>query len=336
MSLRKRISKRGVPMQLKRASGSHIDDSKEDISIRKLVFYNLLFFIPIVVSLIISFMVGRLLTSFFQTSVRIVVEILMFFFTLVIFAVIIPFIRKRENVQGIRFALIGIWVMGIAMTIPSLIAGQWGWLLTQITYLSTYLLLTFIYVPEVLGMTSNIEEWFKQHRQLLVIGVYVAIVMMYISGFAYTYYEIEITNPRSFIMSDTAPSYGAFLYYSIISFATVGYGDITPVSTAARFVAGLETVVALIMNVIFIAILLVYISGFQSLQQKKEDLKLHKEEQEMVGIEEKEMKDIRRLKELEKLDISHISSKEQKDFRHLLDKIKEAKKRKIKKKILRK
>jgi hypothetical protein len=58
-----------------------------------------------------------------------------------------------------------------------------------------------------------------------------AVVPLYILSFASTYVALEAQNPASF----TQPmSHMAGLYFSVVVFGTVGFGDIAPVSDPAR------------------------------------------------------------------------------------------------------
>lgn len=62
---------------------------------------------------------------------------------------------------------------------------------------------------------------------------------LFLVVFAATYFEMEGTTPGSF--SETLSKLDA-VYFTVTVFATVGFGDITPVSTAARSVTTLQMV----------------------------------------------------------------------------------------------
>jgi len=124
-------------------------------------------------------------------------------------------------------------------------------------------------------------------------------------GFGALYYDIytDPANPAAFHFGvDKEPGFATFVYYSMVSFTSTGYGDILPVSTAARLVFFMEGTMALVMNVLFIAILLVFISNAEFLSQrreekeisqefKKEEAELQKEEKKIVKVE-KEVKEV--------------------------------------------
>jgi hypothetical protein len=83
-------------------------------------------------------------------------------------------------------------------------------------------------------------------------------------AWAYAYDLIEIVNPGSFAFaevplrpgfSEVAPVEGArrYFYFSLVTLTTLGYGDVTPVSSQARSIAALEAVVGPLFLAIFIA-----------------------------------------------------------------------------------
>ena len=252
----------------------------EDITLKKLIFYNLLFFIPILIFLFLARYLAGLLQFRFQTTIHIVSQIIMIFLTFGLFFVIIPFIRKRENVKGVRYALFGFLIVAIGLTLPALILQKnVSLLLMELPHVATYILLTFIYTPEVLGMDIDISKWFKHYKQILVILVYCSIILLYIAGFGWIYFNMAQADSGAFSYSaNKAVEYPRYLYFSVVSFTTIGYGDITPVSPAARFLVCTEAIIGAIVNVIFIAILFVYISNFQAFikELKKEEVAIKK------------------------------------------------------------
>jgi len=121
--------------------------------------------------------------------------------------------------------------------------------------------------------------------------VYVSILIFYTFGFGWIFFNIAASDPGSFLYAVEKPvTYSQFIYFSIITFATIGYGDITPVTSIARFLVGTEALIGAIVNVIFVAILFVYISNFQAFfrEFKKEEATIGKEE-EMIKKEEKKV-----------------------------------------------
>jgi len=264
-----------------------------EISIKKFIFYNLLFIIPIFVFLKISDWIADYILKPLNTTHLVAMQILMMGFTFLLFMVIIAIIRRRENIRGVRYSLFGFLIFGIALTLPSLIIQRNPSLLyMEFIHIAHYILLTFIFCPEVLGMDVDISKWFRNYRQWTVIFVYTSIIMFYMLGFAFLFYSIAKADPAAFNYSAPKPiTYSHFIYFSIVSFATIGYGDITPVNEAARFLIGVEAIIGSIINVIFVAILFVYISNFQAFSKdmRKEE-QMIKEEEKLMKEEEKYIK----------------------------------------------
>ncbi len=260
-----------------------------EISLKKLIFYNLFFFVPIIILIVLSLFLAKFISPVFQTSINITAQIIMIFLTLLLFFLIIPFIRRRESVIGVRYSLVGFLIVAVGLTLPSIIL-EWDWslLFIELHHLATYILLTFIFCPEVLGMDIDISKWFQHFKQIFIVLVYCGIVLFYVAGFGWIFYSMAVADPGAFAYSlDKPVEYPRYLYFSIISFATIGYGDITPVSTGARFLVCVEALIGSIVNVIFIAILFVYVSNFQVfLRGLKEEEKMMKKEERLIQEEE--------------------------------------------------
>lgn len=69
-------------------------------------------------------------------------------------------------------------------------------------------------------------------------------------AFALAYYMVEQMQPASFIASHGALGLDTFVYYSLVTLTTVGYGDIQAINLLARLLAGSEGVI----GVLFIAL----------------------------------------------------------------------------------
>ena len=263
--------KRGMVNQEIKKEEKIIEEELKQISLKKIIVYNLLFFIPVFVSVYICILLSKKIHSFLQLTPKTTFSLLLIPFITLIFFFIIPYIRKHEKKAGFRMVVIGFLIVGIFMAVPTMLSGDFSMLLNQMMYLAIFLLLTFIYSPEVLGITSDIKEWFKHHHQVLIVSLYIVIMLLFISGFASIYYGIykDKTIPAQFNIEVENPGYGTFFYYSTITFATVGYGDITPAGKAARLVASAEAIFSMILNTLFIAILLLFISNLSVLTKRK-------------------------------------------------------------------
>ena len=89
-------------------------------------------------------------------------------------------------------------------------------------------------------------------------------VMLIVLSFALDYWCLFLVEPSSFNgVPDQQWSGGSFfnyLYFSVCTFVTVGYGDITPITLAAKYLTMLE------MGLSFISIILV-ISNFSNFKE---------------------------------------------------------------------
>ena len=128
----------------------YLDKGKESLTYTKMIKYLSIFFLPIAGFFYISVFLSRWVNDLFGYSTVITVRVMMIFFTFIVFLFVIPYIRKRENISGIRSALVGFIIVALVMALPYLIFRKdISVLLSQLTYLASYILLTFIFSPEV-------------------------------------------------------------------------------------------------------------------------------------------------------------------------------------------
>jgi hypothetical protein len=87
---------------------------------------------------------------------------------------------------------------------------------------------------------------------------------------AFVYAAVEIVQPGSFHVSEQhiTETHMPFMYYSIVTLTTLGYGDIFPVTTTARSFATLEALIGQI-YLVFTVARLVGIHTTQSMERKK-------------------------------------------------------------------
>ena len=243
-----------------------------DVSLKQLVYYVLLFIIPLSIAYYIAAFIGKFIGGYLQVAPSTAGNMLMVIFSLIIFSVLVPHIREKESVAGVRFTIIAVIVLGVGLAFPSIITkGDYSVLFSEFIYFGNYLLVTFVFCPEVLGIIRDLRVWFRHHGQLVLIFIYLAISLSYIFGFGTMYYDIQQTatiEKPFFYSGEQALDLWGHVYYSLVTFATLGYGEISPHATAARIVAGFEAILGMLINVVFIAILLTFISA--GAQQPKE------------------------------------------------------------------
>ena len=82
-------------------------------------------------------------------------------------------------------------------------------------------------------------------------GVFGYLLIAMLWGLAY--WRIELTYPGSFNMpADITGEKAAFVYFSMITMTTVGYGEITPAASLPRVLTGMQAIVGTMFVAIFI------------------------------------------------------------------------------------
>jgi hypothetical protein len=89
------------------------------------------------------------------------------------------------------------------------------------------------------------------------VGAIVAFLLVGLT-FAYFFDAIELLRPGSFHVPTglRKAAYPELLYYSFVTLTTVGYGDVTPVSAAARALSNVESLVGVLYPAVLIGRLL--------------------------------------------------------------------------------
>ena len=144
-------------------------------------------------------------------------------------------------------------VIGVLLAVPMIVAlwsdlvGEYSWL--QITgRLCGIAFFAFLIVIILKFVLSQDEIT----RDLIAAAAIVYLSLAAMWAFAYT--VIEMMHPGSFaIPGQSAGSTVNSLYYSLVTITTLGYGDITPVTSVAKVCTTLEAVVGQLYLVITVA-----------------------------------------------------------------------------------
>ena len=144
-------------------------------------------------------------------------------------------------------------VIGVLLAVPMIVAlwsylvGEYSWL--QITgRLCGIAFFAFLIVIILKFVLSQNEIT----RDLIAAAAIVYLSLAAMWAFAYT--VIEMMHPGSFAIPDqSAGSTVNSLYYSLVTITTLGYGDITPVTSVAKTCSTLEAVIGQLYLVITVA-----------------------------------------------------------------------------------
>ncbi len=113
-----------------------------------------------------------------------------------------------------------------------------------------------------MGFTTAIILWhtLAEERKITADTLYGVVCVYLLSGLTWSslYTLIEVAQPGSFYVSsaqnlDQVINWSDLLFFSFATLTTLGYGDITPVTSVARSLALLEAVFGVLYNAILIA-----------------------------------------------------------------------------------
>jgi len=164
----------------------------------------------------------------------------------------------------------GVFLMALLMAIPALVLG-WIPYFAELPFLwiLSRLFLAVFFVVMVVFLLSHIRRA-KEVTADLIMG---AVSTYFLMGlfWAFIFFFIETVSPGSFRLEGSpADIESQLIYYSFVTLATVGYGDITPASMVARSYAVLEAIIGqLYLTVLVAALVGLHIS--QSTERKVEE-----------------------------------------------------------------
>jgi len=169
------------------------------------------------------------------------------------------YVISQKRVHGVTGALLASPLL-VSLWFSHFFKSTWLQMLGVVGGIAFFVFVIFI----ILRFIFSRDEISKD----LIAGAAVVYLLMALT-WTYPYRFIEIIHPESFAISQSQSlgDQSPFLYYSFVTLTTLGYGDIFPVTTAAKSCAILEAVIGQLYLVITVAWLVgVHIS--QSMQKK--------------------------------------------------------------------
>ncbi|MFO1407742.1 MAG: potassium channel family protein [Steroidobacteraceae bacterium] len=145
----------------------------------------------------------------------------------------------------LRVVVLALWALSLVVSVCSVLGVASGWRRVENTLDVAFM------IPVTLACVVGVATFaFRAHRPTLD-GVFAMVVayLLIAMTFAELYYLVLIWNPDAIKLlapTETMPPHelrGQLMYFSVITLSTVGYGDILPLSDAARMLAMLEAVV---------------------------------------------------------------------------------------------
>jgi hypothetical protein len=183
--------------------------------------------------------------------------ILSFLFSLVLVAAVVAVANRRRSL-----------VIALVLAIPAIIARWINQLRPDLVHPSVFLVCALVLLAFVIGHLL----YFILHAPVVNVEVLCASIAAYLMlGLMWTvaYWLVDQVTPGgafSFNTERGAHSMNGFtgFYFSFITLSTVGYGDITPVSQAARWLAAMEAMTGSLYVAVLIARLVSLYSSTKS------------------------------------------------------------------------
>lgn len=163
--------------------------------------------------------------------------------------------NRRQVIWSVSIA--GLWlVFAVLYTFNS--ENFWLSLITYFILMVFHASISFVLFRYIFTSTAVTAD---------VISGAIAIYFLISFFFVPVYRILEIISPGSFIdnINGSPVQWQQFVYYSLITLSTAGYGDITPVSPWARMLAGLEATV----GVMYVAVLMARLVSLYEAQRRK-------------------------------------------------------------------
>jgi hypothetical protein len=122
-------------------------------------------------------------------------------------------------------------------------------------YLSAVACALLFTVVLILFSTYCVMRYVLKARVITGDQIYAGICMYVMLGFAFgaVFYLVNILDPQSFDTFTAPQDTPDLMYFSFVTLATLGYGDITPRSNSSRYLAVIEALVGMIYIAVFMA-----------------------------------------------------------------------------------
>src|SRR5262245_33296831 len=105
--------------------------------------------------------------------------------------------------------------------------------------------LLVVLMPErIMALGRATRHFFRQRGIAAIVVAFIASYLSMILAFAITFASIYLSAGAHAFHCPAPPSFWDFVYFSAVTATTLGYGDITPVSNAAKILAVTEALIS--------------------------------------------------------------------------------------------
>lgn len=173
-----------------------------------------------------------------------------------------------SNPEWLRFrgVVLGLWLVSLAGSLVALAPVPERWALLALAAETASLL------PLLALVSIGILRFVYRSRSLTIDGIFATVVVYVLIAltFARVYVLLLGWNPGSFDLGVPVAALSPherhvdLLYFSLITLATVGYGDILPVSDTARMLATIEAIV----GQFYVAVIVAVFVGMYAAQRR--------------------------------------------------------------------
>lgn len=180
-------------------------------------------------------------------------------------ATVLVTLSANPSWNKLRHVLVVLWLVSVAGTLLSVFSapgGHWRWY-------RTLELLTL--VPVLAAVAAGMLAFVRRERRLTVDSIFatVAAYLLVAILFAQIYLCLITWDPASFslpVATDGRPAHllqADLTYFSLVTLATVGYGDVLPATSTARMLAMIQAV----FGQFYIAVVVALFVGMYSSQR---------------------------------------------------------------------
>jgi hypothetical protein len=227
------------------------------------------------VSLGIAFALGQATYGFLESNASNAGHLYGILTSVIAFFIFARYLRHKKDILYVRRFLVTYFIIYfcIVMLILAFLQGNEVYFLSTLgnsfILFSAYTLIIFILNPEILGVLGtggNIRKLFLSGQHVRLILIYLFIAVIQVTGFSLLDNAIQLHSVGGTLAYTGVPGGGTgtwfdFFYFSMITFATIGYGDMHPALPVSELASTIQALLSHVISILFLAVLLLYLSS---------------------------------------------------------------------------